>query len=340
MKCYLALTAPADENDIYVNLLEVALKSARLYTTLDLYVLYDGPSNHRCCKILYKYGVNIINHRFSHYKYMEKVYPKEWMNNTLKKSIDYDKIAGTFMRLDIPFIETEEEFVLYVDIDVIFMKDIQLDELPRPEYLAAAPEFLKDISKMEYFNAGILLLNVPNMRKKCQQIFDMMERGERNQSGLFDQGFLNQVCFADMELLPLEYNWKPYWGINDSARIIHMHGMKPGGTVVNSGFGMSDEALCYTLYGHPEDINGYIYYIMIYYELLGADGKRWISDFISKNVLLIQSDKKHVYCEQEVKKYYNLYIKYMKKTKKYKTLTMAIFLLFIIFIGVFVYVSI
>ena len=27
--------------------------------------------------------------------------------------------------------------------------------------------------------------------------------------------------------LPLEYNWKPYWGINNEAKIIHFHGIKP-----------------------------------------------------------------------------------------------------------------
>ena len=39
-----------------------------------------------------------------------------------------------------------------------------------------------------------------------------------------------------MELLPIEYNWKPYWGINDKAKLIHFHGMKPSSNLNEAGF--------------------------------------------------------------------------------------------------------
>ena len=131
---------------------------------------------------------------------------------------------------------------------------------------------------MSYFNAGILLFNVAGMKEKCSQIFSMMEKGIASDNGLFDQGYLNKFCFNDMTFLPLEYNWKPYWGINNNARIIHFHGMKPFGNNKNSGFAMNESALIATLSDHVKDINGYIFYLDIFFELIGKDGKNgWLN---------------------------------------------------------------
>lgn len=251
MKCYFCLTAPLSDDDIYVDLLEVSLKTAKKNTSLRLVALYDGPKVHRCYRLLQEYNVQIIEHVFSHRKFLEKVYPEKYLKEKMGRVIPYEKIAGTFMRLDIPFVETEDEFVLYADIDVYFVDDITLKDFSvQTKYLAAAPEFSKDIQKMDYFNAGVLFLNVRNMRKKCNEIFSLLKKGIPNKSGLFDQGYLNQVCFSDMDILSIEFNWKPYWGINNKAKLIHFHGMKPGGNKTDSGFAMTDEAMFAMLDGH------------------------------------------------------------------------------------------
>lgn len=311
MKCYICLTAPDSDSVVYVDMLEATLRSARENTRLELCALYDGPEEHRCYELLLKYGVDIIRHEFSHKQYLEKTYPREFLLTVYGKADSYAKIAGTFMRLDIPFQEKEEEFVLYVDIDVLFMKDIRPEDLPRPKYLAAAPEFDKDIRKMSYFNAGVLVLNVKNMRVKCRQIFDMLKRGERNRENLFDQGYLNQVCFREMEHIPLEYNWKPYWGINDDARIIHFHGMKPGGTLNNSGFCTNEKSLYESLLGHEDDIQGYIYYGMLFFQTIGKDGKLWISVFTNSIIHALYKNTKAIYF-------------YKKKKEKYKILSFVL----------------
>ena len=49
------------------------------------------------------------------------------------------------MRMEIPVVEKEEKYVLYSDIDVIFNADILLEELPHPTYLAAAPEYERNV---------------------------------------------------------------------------------------------------------------------------------------------------------------------------------------------------
>lgn len=43
---------------------------------------------------------------------------------------------------------------------------------------------------------------------------------------IYDQGYLNDYCYSSLTKLPLQLNWKPYWGYSDKAEIVHFHGMK------------------------------------------------------------------------------------------------------------------
>ena len=282
MKCYFCLTEPDERNSVYLDLLYVSLKSARQNTNLDLYVIYDGSENGRCYEILKEFDVHIIKQEFSHKQYLKNVYTEEFMKQLFGKIISLDKVSGSFMRLDIPFIEQEDEYVFYADIDVMFLRDFSQEDFGKPKYLAATAEFDKDLNKMTYFNSGIMYLNVQNMKEISNQIFELLKQGIRHESGIVDQGYLNQLCFDKMTVMPIEFNWKPYWGYNKDAYIIHLHAMKPGGNYTNSGFAMSEFALYYSLKEHYQDIDGYVYYMMKYYEFLGQDGKEWISNFISQ----------------------------------------------------------
>ncbi len=300
MKCYFCLTEPETENSVYLDLLYVSLKSARQNTSLDLHVLYDGSQNGKCYSILKEFNVRIIPHKFSHKEYLKKTYSKEYIRQTCGHDISYEKIAGTFMRFDIPFVETEDEFVFYSDIDVLFLKDFSEKNFDSPMYLAASAEFSKNLNDMTYFNAGILYMNVKQMRQISSAVFNMLKNGVRNKINLFDQGYLNQLCFDKFTIMPLEFNWKPYWGYNKDAYIIHFHGMKPLGNIQNSGFGMSEDILFHTLNGHFQDIDGYLYYLMKYFELLEKDGKLWLSSFIS---LIFKKSIEKINVKQPDKKY-------------------------------------
>lgn len=329
MKCYFCLTEPDAQNSIYLDLLYVSLKTARQNTTLDLYVLYDGSETGRCYQILKEFDVHIIKHEFSHKNYLEKTYPQDYIKQTYGHEISYQKIAETFMRFDIPFIEQEDEYVFYSDIDVMFLKDFSHDSFPATPYVAASAEACKDLENMDYFNAGILYLNVQNMRKISEQVFAELEKGCKNTTNIFDQGYLNQFCFDKFTKMPLEFNWKPYWGYNENAYIIHMHAMKPDGNFENSGFGMSKEALINSLDKHFKDIDGYVYYLMLYYQILGKDGKKWLSEFIS---FLYTSG-----IDTYTKKNTDLEKKYIKVKKKYKFFRNLFFiaLVFLILGGIF-----
>lgn len=318
MKCYFCFTAPDSDNEVYTNLFKLSLESALNNTSLILCILYDGPTNHKCFDLIKNYQenfpnrINVIPHEFSHKIYLKNAYPKKYLEK-YEITTSYDKLAGTFMRLDIPFIERDENFVLYTDIDVYFTDDVHLDKLPKPKYLAASPEFVKDPLQMSYFNAGVLLLNIKNMQEKCQCIFSDLKKGKPNQTGLFDQGFLNQYCFDKMDILPIEYNWKPYWGINSNAKIIHYHGIKPGGNYRNSGFKMNEKTLFKMSNLYPESIAGLIYYIQLFFQENKISSANWLPNFIEQlvrvNQKYISKNLEHVNTS-DLKKILKIYLKH------------------------------
>ncbi|SKA62354.1 Lipopolysaccharide biosynthesis protein, LPS:glycosyltransferase [Succinivibrio dextrinosolvens DSM 3072] len=294
--------------ELYSDLLTVALKSARQNTSLDLVVLYDGPKEHRIYDILCRYNVKIIEHPFSHFDCLKKTFtPDILLSKTGKSSIDFKKLSGTFMRLDIPFIEKGEDYVLYTDVDVIFNRDIKDLDLLNPKLVAAGPEVSQDYYIGDIFNAGILYMNVKAMRKKCEEIFSLMEQGIPNKTNLFDQGYINEVCENEFDFLPLEYNWKPYWGLNENAYIIHFHGIKPGGTADTSGFAVNPSLYESMFRGHRYDFAGYLVYLKNYFSYLDKNADDWIFNH-GKEVFKYISDS---YKRKIFWKIRNKYYKYL-----------------------------
>ncbi len=132
---------------------------------------------------------------------------------------------GHWLRVAVPLVETAQEFVLYTDCDVIFLQGYDWQRL-RPRIFAAAPEFQRD--NWNYFNAGVMLLNVPAMRQTYDEFAAHIVG--RIGSGQFfsydDEIALNEAYRFHWEKLDLALNWKPYWGFNRGAAILHFHGPK------------------------------------------------------------------------------------------------------------------
>ena len=104
----------------------------------------------------------------------------------------------------------------------------------------------------------------------------MMKKRQRSTSGLFDQGYLNELCFNDMEILPIEYNWKPYWGINGNAKLIHFHGMKPCSNLEEAGFDTRESFFRTIFYNNSQGYAGYIYYFILFFNYLGQKQDQWL----------------------------------------------------------------
>ena len=217
MKCYICLTDSIVTRKDYLDLLKVMLISARKNTSLHLVCLYDGNTNDLVYKLLKEFNVEIILHQLPYKQELMEIYPREWMLQNLGREIEYNRIFGTFMRMEIPVVEKEEKYVLYSDIDVIFNADILLEELPHPTYLAAAPEYERNVEDMEYFNAGgdfperdycmvVLFLNC-GMRLSELVGMDLGDIDlEQRQIRLFGKGhkermvYMNEACVEALQL--------------------------------------------------------------------------------------------------------------------------------------------
>ncbi len=133
---------------------------------------------------------------------------------------------GHWLRLEIPAVEQEHEFVLYTDCDIIFLRRFDISNM-QPKTFAAAPEMLPD--NWNYFNSGVMLLNVPAMRASYPVLEAHIKHGITT-PGRYrydDQIALNETYRGAWDRLDPLLNYKPYWPFTDRAAILHFHGPKP-----------------------------------------------------------------------------------------------------------------
>ncbi|MCD8524023.1 MAG: hypothetical protein LRY72_17430 [Saccharospirillaceae bacterium] len=193
-----------------------AVNSARVNTNLEPILLFDGQEN-EFLETLRKKGVKVIFHRVGFY---------DALKERDKTNPGYLSIAsGAFLRVEIPLIEQDEEFVLYTDCDILFTSDAGLLDV-KPEYFACAPQQ----SMNDYAgdaNSGVLVLNVKNMRQTYAQFSEFIVKNLYAGWPGCDQENYRRFYAGKWDKLPLIYNWKPYWGLNQDCSIIHWHGPKP-----------------------------------------------------------------------------------------------------------------
>lgn len=310
MKCYICLTDSVVGRKDYMDLLQVTLSSARKNTTLKMICLYEGKVGDPVYRLLEEYGTEIILHEFPFKKEIMEIYPEEWMRKQLGKVIPYSRIFGAFMRLEIPVVEQEDDYVMYTDIDVYFNADIRKEDLPEPRYLAAAPEFEIKPEPGYMFNSGVLVLNVKGMREKYTIFKSMMEKRTPPCISMLDQGYLNDICRNDYEALDVKYNWKPYWGINDNACIIHFHGMKPGTKINEAGFATDNNFFINIFRDNPQGFAGYAWYFRKFYDVLGRPDDKWLYYHL-QDILDLFKEREF----QEVSKFRRKYRKYKSLLK-------------------------
>ncbi len=135
--------------------------------------------------------------------------------------------AGHWLRSAICLTDWTEELALYTDCDVVFLRPL---DLPAgvPAYFACAPEFEPD--NWNYFNSGVMLMNLAALRDSYAG-FDRYIRTSlagAESAGFNDQLAYNSFYRGHWSRLDPVWNWKPYWGLNPAARILHFHGPKLG----------------------------------------------------------------------------------------------------------------
>lgn len=168
-------------------------------------------------------NVNIEFVDLSYYieKVQDKLYTRDYYTNT------------TYFRLFLPELYPQFDKVLYLDSDVILVGDIS--ELYNTDLgtnlVAAAPddiiqknkvfqdyaELVVGVAKYQnYFNAGVLLMNLDELRKfKFQEKFlYLLEKVKFSVAQ--DQDYLNRLCKGRTTLVSHDWNVMPY--VNDETK--------------------------------------------------------------------------------------------------------------------------
>jgi len=194
---------------------KIAVSTARQLGGLQPHMLYYGARND-FTGWMEKNGVRVIDTVPS---FLATIQQAEAAGTYKAHSI------GHWLRVAVPMVEQEHEFVLYTDCDVIFLRRVNWEAI-RPKTFAAAPEFRAD--NWNYFNAGVMVLNIPQMRATYPafeaHIINRITGG--NQYQYDDEVALNEAYRGAWDHLDPRLNWKPYWGYNSRAGILHFHGPK------------------------------------------------------------------------------------------------------------------
>ena len=221
-KWYFAITRTtldADPDQGFRDCIRVAVASAKQNTRLRPHMIYDGPED-EFTEEMRAAGVTVLLHRISFHdrlRHAQEAQRPEWP--------DYMKTAeGAFLRLEVGQLESEETYVLYTDCDVLFEQDVSIDHL-RPEVFAIGPQFDRN-SFYEDVNCGVMVLNVDRLRRDRLALVEFMCENFARISG-YDQELLQLYYKARWDPLSPVYNWKPHWGPQPLARVVHFHGPKP-----------------------------------------------------------------------------------------------------------------
>ncbi len=230
------LTALGDRYKVHV---AVTVQSSVQNTNLSTHLIYDGPITDYI-RQLQDLGCSIIQHELSFKGRLRDV--------CNKSSVNFDVASGAFLRLDIPLLDKGDGYAIYTDVDVMFRSDPDFSSLS-PTIMAAAPEM--NIENYNHINSGVLLINLPGLRQEIPDFTEKILSGNlKTSSGdPYDQGHINDFFRGRLNRLDPKFNWKPYWGFNEEASIVHWHGVKyPAAKAISLGL----EKTITNYHPHPE----------------------------------------------------------------------------------------
>lgn len=238
MKWFIAANDKGFNSPDFVKQIRVAVYTARIYTTLEPWLLYDGdPAD--LPPFIRDYGVNVLRHELS-FKEQIRQYVESQFDSALA-----NVRTGAYLRSELPGAirraGIRDTHVLYTDCDVMFCETFTVPEL-YPRVLAAwgskmgGRTFLK-IGAWKHFNSGVLVMNVDRMLERQDRFKQFVLNNGNGQARpnspfmrknlfLSDQVAMNLFYKGEIDVLPQHYNWHPSAGINERAMVVHFNGLK------------------------------------------------------------------------------------------------------------------
>lgn len=222
-------------DDVYIPFLAVALQSlidnASDKNYYSIKILYTNISEENQAKInkYQKENVDIEFVDLNYYinKVKDKLYTRDYYS------------ATTYFRLFIPDLYPQYDKVLYLDSDIVVLSDIaDLYNIDMEDNLvAAAPDDVIQTIKVfqeyaelvvgvadhkRYFNAGILLMNLDELRKfKFQDKF-LYLLSKVKFSVAQDQDYLNRLCKGRVKLIENTWDRMPIGGDTVKREDLHL----------------------------------------------------------------------------------------------------------------------
>lgn len=205
----------------------VAVHTAQRHTTLEPHCIYDGNENDFTAW-LRKHDVRIIQHRSFVHDALEELGRRK-QNPHLAAAL-----SGAFSRVELPAIVRQtggSRRVLYTDCDVMFFDDVVPElEANACAYFAVAPESVRD--DFVNMNTGVMLMNTERLGESLPAFQEYISKNlAALEAEAWDQAayrwFYRDKAGPMWDRLRPELNWKPYWGENPDAKIVHFHGPKP-----------------------------------------------------------------------------------------------------------------
>ena len=227
MQWFFALTEDSTAFPQYVDMLKVAVHTARRFTSLVPHCIYDGGEND-FTEWLTRHDVRIIQHRSFLREALAELGRRKGNPHLVAA------LAGAFSRVELPEMATRlggATRVLYTDCDVIFVAEVVPELEANPcEYFAVAPEGTQD----DYvnMNTGVMLMNTARLRESLPEFREyVLQNLAALEAESWDEAayrwFYRDTNGPLWDRLRPELNWKPYWGESAQAKIIHFHGPKP-----------------------------------------------------------------------------------------------------------------
>ncbi len=220
MKCFFTLSGTDFQ---YIQMAKVLVRSALANTDLELFCVYDGEDRD-FTRWLRDASVDVIKWKISFLEELILEYEGD-------RSIDFCR--GTYLCMELPKILAEygvkDEHVLYVDTDTMFSGPVELRAF-KPHYFASSSDW--EQNEWSRFSTGVIVMNLPNLLGKYPGFVAHLKKYKFNfthtRMGPCDQGAWNTYYKnGEHERLDPLYDWKPWWGINPDAKIVHFSGPKP-----------------------------------------------------------------------------------------------------------------
>ncbi len=196
---------------LYAATIRTAIHSCRKYTDLIPHALYYGERSAFIDEIA-EAGVVIPD------------YTPSYLHVTNWGKYSINPANPIFLRADISSLEQEDDYILFSDIGALFLNSLQELNSIQPEYVAMPSRLEQD--NIQVLSSDVMVMNVKAMRETREDFFRYVAACLPSLTTL---GADPMASFYQgvSELLPPIFAWKPYWGIETTAKIVHFQRPTP-----------------------------------------------------------------------------------------------------------------